>query len=250
MRKYLLGYSVWDKQDMIVEIMEGIRDNISPERVELFFIFDGCTDNSIDVFNKNYDIVLSNFIKRTQINITEKFEAQCHNIFLDYLLTKELSAAIIFQDDVFIKQPTLLSDIDKILDMYGDKIGVIGGRDGFEKMFKDSTGSHWSEPKDIRIKNLNMGEYVAVKMINFGPVIYPISTVKKVGLLDVNTFKFFYLDIDYSLRCSKQDLKNVVMGTEMEHKKYGKYSESSVYNNSIGRIDLDSFNTKISQGYY
>ena len=246
-RKYLTAYAVWNKEDAVVPILKGIAKSIKPIESDLLFVFDGCTDNSFENYRKN---VLTDYINNYIINVEEQYEFKCHNQILTYAKEHGYDATIIFQDDHILDHRNLIDHIDKILDKYGDSIGIIGGRDGFNMLYHYAVGSSWSEPKENRIRDLAPGEFCEMKCINFGPAIYAKSTVTKIGLLDTNSFTFFQADLDYSCRSLATNLKNVVMGTNLKHEKIGKVSASKVYYDNISAKDSASYNRKVSEGYY
>ncbi len=242
--KNLVAYSIWNKQDMLNAIMTGILVNFNPNQTDVLFIFDGCSDKSLSIFMRNYGIILQNFDVHYIINPTEEYEYNCQNKIIEFMLNNNYEYVIIFQDDELLGINNIPVILQKIFSLYGNFTGLVGGRDGFNIMFKNGIGSEWSEPLHSKIKYLNTEQFEEVLYLNNGPMVFKKSMVEKIGFLDTNNFTWFYGEIDYCIRCIKAGFKNVVFGTDIVHTKFGKVSNSKIYDNITSAKDLKNLHKK------
>lgn len=228
MRKYLIGYPIWGgKRDMITYLIQGIRENIDPDQADVVFLFTNCVDDSYDKFIKNQDLLEDYCSKAMMYTGDDLAEGEQHNILMkvfmqDYLQHKAL---IVPQDDNRINGTSLISDLNLLLDVAGDSIGLVGGRDGYNPGYADMVGSPFSGSDNYITRRLAIGEFEQRMMLNTGPLVYTRSTIEKVGLNDPEN-KIYAMD-DYALRAHFLGLKNYVMGMEILHKQFGKLGRPS-----------------------
>jgi len=230
--KYLITFSIWNKEDMITTLMDAIEEH-TPDDTLVHFMFDDPQDKSVDNFKAH----------------AKKSEREwAHTVFNDEVqeiythrhamtLGAELGcrAVICYQDDMRLTGP-IIEHVEAMLDHYGDTIGIAGGRDGYDGGYHNMISSRWSESVNI-VRWLTNGEHAPSRFLNPGPMIYPMSTYEKVGPLPKG-FKHFYIWDAYCGMCLSKGLQNVVIGTSLEHKKFGKVLASTFYSGNAGAEDM------------
>lgn len=241
--KHLLGYVIWNKAEQIEWLIDGILESFDPKQVDLAFVFDNPTDGSFGKFTEllpklsAYNVV---FVKVTGVD-TYKFP--CQNYLLEFAIEKRKYKTLICpQDDQKITDPYMIHNIENILDR-DRHVGVIGLRDGFEFGYGNMVSSSWSE-SEYDQPRLNNGAWNQVKLINDGPIVYPISTIKKVGTHDVESYNRFYIEDDYCMKCNEAGLRNYVMGNSLIHDRSKSSVASDHYSSNFGEQDLIKFRNK------
>jgi len=225
--KYLLGYSIWNKVDMLSWLMEGAVNNFSPQDTELAFHFDSCSDGSTEAFDTmvDYWLILRGGWKHEQIHklisTTETREVGGHNRLIDLFLTLNADILIVAQDDQHFLKPVTpcLDALYAALAPLGPPLGIVGGRDAYDRGYANFTGSKWSESAVQR--RVEHGEFVALPHMNSGPVCYTRAVIEKVGKLDEG-FRAYYVWDDYGERARKAGFVNGVMGMDLIHAKFGR----------------------------
>ena len=221
--KFVIGYSVWNKRDMLSWLLDGIHDTFSPDNTEVVFHFDACTDESDRVFDSLADTwLVRRGWKPEQIHKLvsheEVRELGGHNKIMQWFMEHQpIDFCIVAHDD-----QRLTADIRPHLaalkERYGDRLGLIGGRDGYGAGYSQFTGSFWSESTVQR--RVALGEFVALPYQNSGPNVYTAHLIGKVGYLDPE-FKAYYVWDDYGHRAMQQGFVNGVMGMDLIHRKFG-----------------------------
>jgi len=247
MRRYMVGYGIWNKQDMIGWLLEGV-GTYTPEATHVRFVFDSCVDDS----EKNFDMLSSQIIKnvaRTSHMVVSKeklatvtHEYGLHNAILRHFMQEtDCDVLIIPQDDQRICGPMILR-MEGLLDSYRDRIGLIGGRDGYERGLVGIVGSMWSE--STLTARLQPGIWREATFLNSGPLIYTRKVVEKVGYVDTK-YEHWYGWDDYCMRCRHvYGLMNVVVGTEIRHLKFGKVPGTTYYTDGSLARDYARFKSK------
>lgn len=239
--KYTIGYPVWNKIDMVPWMCEGIKNNFNPENTDVVFCFDICDDGSEEAYDKEVETTLKDF-KCSKISSPDKVlrEVGGHNLLLKDFLTKDSDIIIIPQDDQKFLAP-VVPDIEKIYAKLGDQTGIIGGRDGFFANYAQMCGSKHSE--SVNIRKLEHGEWEERPYLNSGPIVYGKKLVKTIGLLDEN-FHAFYVWDDYGALSKKHGFRNVVLGMDIEHRKFGRCGQTYWYTSDISSHDNNLLHTK------
>ena len=211
MKEFTIGIPIHNKSHMISDILWGLKDNIT-EEVDYIFIFDGCTDDS----EKEFDHAIKDFNWNiTKIRTDNIFQLLTNNLIFDTFKTENV---IIFQDDMVLKDSKYLEYLKNLKNIYKDKLGIVGSRDGFEKNYSDMYGSLFSESKNRII--LKSGEYREKSMINIGPIMLTQTLISKVGKFDEVYGKGSYEEMEYSLKCKNLGLINIVLGIDLLHSKH------------------------------
>jgi len=228
----MVGYGVWNKQDMIGWLLEGIGTYV-PEATHVRFVFDSCVDNSEKNFDMMSSQILKNVARTSHMTISKErcdavvHEYKLHNALLRYFVHEtNCDVLIVPQDDQRICGPMILR-MEGLLDSYGDRIGLIGGRDGYESGLSGIVGSAWSE--STLNARLQPGMWKEATFLNSGPLIYTRKVAENVGFIDAE-YQHWYGWDDYCMRCKyTHGLVNVVVGTEIRHLKFGKVPGTTYY---------------------
>ncbi|KKK96326.1 hypothetical protein LCGC14_2663900, partial [marine sediment metagenome] len=157
------------------------------------------------------------------VNKVETMEIGCHfqlmRYFMDYT---DCDVLVLPQDDHRFTGP-ILQHVDAALDAHGGRAGVLGGRDGYELGLQRMMSSEWSESVTA-IRRLAPGEHVERPYVNPGPMIYTRELVDAIGYYNMD-FRCFYWWNDYCHRSLAAGFVNVLLGTAIQHKKFGKVPE-------------------------
>ena len=235
---FTIAYAIYNKGYMIDEIIDGLVYSMRGD-IKYRFILDGCTDNSREVLEKE----IAKLANAEYTETDDIFELATSNIFLREFDTDFL---VIFQDDMVMRDKNFISNVENVYSAYGDELGLLGCRDGFDAGYSNMCGSRFSASRGRKI--LEPGDYCERMMVNTGPIIFMRRLLERVGYLDDIYTKGTYDDMDYSLRCYEAGLKNIVMGVDMIHDKFlykhsgGKHTSQDVLSDMLrinGKIFKD-----------
>lgn len=254
--KLFVGYSIWNKVDMVVWLLDGIVRNFEADKVQLGFVFDTCDDGTVEAFNSvsNWWLVRNGFkfsgeTWDNQLRGTHDWstpfqtdrpirEVGGHNRLLQMFLKSDCDMAIIAQDDQQFARPVYY-DYSKLREIYGDRLGIIGGRDGYGPSFRGMASSMWSESNTH--ERLPYGSYAERPYFNSGPVGYTRKLVETVGLLD-DQFTAYYVWDDYGARALAAGFQSVVLSTHIIHAKFGR-TKATVFTDASA-ADMDRLRSK------
>jgi glycosyltransferase involved in cell wall biosynthesis len=200
-KRISVGYTIFNKKNLIPEIIEGFKD-ILDENDEFIIVFDGCTDNSYEIF-----CYLKHFLKcRVNIQIfkEDEFEIKANNWILENAL---YDTVVLFQDDILNKDKNIREKIFEVYKKFGKKTGLIGGRSGYEldgfsdfpekSINKVSNWEHLPKQYGIRLKE---GESYPRTFLNRGPIVFSRNLINEVGLLEESYYPLWGDDLDYCAR--------------------------------------------------
>jgi hypothetical protein len=222
--KFTIGYTVWNKVDMVSWLLEGIINTFSPADTEVVFHFDACTDGSDAAFDSlvPYWLMRRGGFRPEQIHKivsrAEVREVGGHNALMHWFMERQGQFLIVAQDDQQLKSPPC-PFIEKLAKTYGKDLGLIGGRDGYGVGYTNFTGSQWSESAVQH--RLGHGEFVALPYMNSGPIVYNARLISEVGFLD-EEYRAYYVWDDYGHRALQKGFVNGVMGMDLIHAKFGR----------------------------
>ncbi|GAG08438.1 unnamed protein product, partial [marine sediment metagenome] len=209
--KYLIAYSIWNKEDMIVPLMQAIEKHV-PNEVLVEFMFDDPQDRSVDNFKAHAAKSGREWLHK--VFDKEVQEIQTHRYAMAHGAELGCRAVVCYQDDMRLTGP-IIEPVEAMLDYYGEGIGIAGGRDGYDGGYNNMISSSWSESASAT-RRLENGAHVPAQFLNPGPMIYPMITYAKVGPLPQG-FKHFYVWDAYCGMCIDKSLQNAVIGTALEH---------------------------------
>jgi GT2 family glycosyltransferase len=214
---FTIGYAIHNKGYMLDKIIDGLVDSI-PETYEVKYVFilDGCSDNSKEIL-----AIEGKKLKNVEVIETpDLFELRTNNILMKSFDTDFL---IIFQDDMVLKDSNFLANLINVYSIYGDNLGLVGCRDGFNDGYSDLYGSEFSDSKKTLV--LKSGDYAPKLMLNRGPIIFTKNLIEKIGLFDEAYNNGTFEEMEYCLKCHKAGLINVVMGIDLIHSKFDDKAE-------------------------
>jgi hypothetical protein len=224
--RHVIAYSVYNKVDMIAWLLDGVVRNFNPKTTEVVFHFDVCADDSIKAFSSMTDFWLTNRGFKWRVLVADQTKPQLreiggHNAILRYCIdATDAQFITIAQDDQHFNQP-VEEHIEALAKAFGDKLGMIGGRDGYDWGYHRFTGSFWSE--SALQERLKHGEWRERPCMNTGPLVYNRKVVEAIGYQDENFVAYYAWD-DYALRAIKAGFINLVLGMDVTHAKFGRVS--------------------------
>lgn len=214
MSSFTIGYPIHNKGYMMDEIINGLVHSVgdSVHDIKYKFILDGCSDNSKRVLKRE----MSKLDNAEYIETDDLFQLRTFNLLMADFDTDFL---IIFQDDMVLRDTAFLDNILNVYLKYGDRMGMLGCRDGFDAGYKNMSGSRFSE-SSMRTEVLDSGKYREKMMINIGPIVVTKKLIEAMGYFDEIYGKGVYEEMEYSLRCTLKGLATIVMGVDLIHSKF------------------------------
>lgn len=213
-----MGLTLWNKNALIPKLVFALKDSFTEED-EFLFLFDNCTDKSLQTFMG----IKSYLPSEPRIFVTKEdlFETKANNKLL-----KEASGDIIilFQDDIVCHDKNIREKVRRLINGYGNKLGLVGGRSGFElsgfKKFPEKPMrrvSNWEHlPKQYR-KRLGEGGFEERTFLNRGPLVFTRHLLNQVGYFDEEFAPLWGDDLDYCARAKyKYHKKNIVFQCDVE----------------------------------
>ncbi|WYD80839.1 MAG: hypothetical protein V8K32_00285 [Candidatus Electrothrix gigas] len=207
---FTIGYTVFNKAHLIEKIVESLS---RMHGIPLIFLFDGCTDGSVEIFLKHRD-ALDN-CRAFVNNGYDRFEI-CSNNFI--LKQFETDCCMLIQDDLILKNSEIFKLAEKVYEN-DPCAGLVGFKDGYEMeiadVYKNFISAPWSTSK-YRDNILKKGEYCERTYVNRGPLCVPKAVISSIGYLDEGFYPLFWDDNDYSKRSSKAGFNNYIAYSEIE----------------------------------
>jgi len=240
--KTFVGYTIWNKVDMIAWLLGGIVNNF-PKGTHVGFCFDNCTDDSEAAFDamRGYWLDRRGFIVHKLAPPVTVGLVGGTNILLDIFMGTDCDICFTPQDDQRIENPVHL-DLERLMAAYGPRLGGVGCRDGFYAGYASPVCSRWSTSGlPYAPQRLETGEWAERPYYNDGPVAYPRHLVSAIGKLDAG-FGGFYVWCDYGGTAEKAGFKNVILGGEVTHACWGRFTPSKfavdgvMANNDLARL--------------
>lgn len=237
--KLYLAYSLFGKPDMLSWLMEGIVDNFSPTDTQLGFFFDTDYDRVDEAFEHMRDFWLHCMGKPECNARTKPFKYEAwksdhqvrevggHNEILRHFMASDCDLCLIPQDDIRFLAP-IKHHLEQLMEDVGPKLGIVGGRDGYDWGLKNVAGSLWSDSNPGPETWLKHGQWTPRPMMNSGPIAYTRAVIEKVGYLD-EEFIAWHVWEDYGLRAEAAGFKNAIMGMDVRHAKFGRQPTAWIY---------------------
>jgi len=223
---FSVGYTFYNREDMVVPVLEGIARCFSND-CEVILHFDACTDRSLQTFKKNCSILGKREVKVLKTK-RDLFELKSNNLHID-TFTRDVLA--IFQDDMVCVDPYLCGRVERVMDEYGERLGLLGARDGYEVEGGervDFARNEWSSTQEGVL--IGMGEWFEHTFINRGPIFLTRNLLEKVPCFNEDFYPGSFDDRDFCCRAKfLHGLSNVVM--------YSRIREVRTYKTTI----LDEF---------
>lgn len=214
MNRFNYIITIHNKQDLISQVLNSILRCIGPHS-HVYPVLDGCTDGTEAIIDQ---IVRScDGLPITKIYAPDVHEIRAINTALNSIPQEGEGYNIIMQDDVILGDRNIEKKIEAIYHHYNQEIGMLSFRHGvslgldteageiFERDLIETCygpGGHNSPLLPARASRC----MVAVR----SPECISFSTVRKVGILDERYAPFTFDNHDYSIRCLKSGLSNLV----------------------------------------
>ncbi len=196
-----IGYTIYNKAHLMPQIVKGIRKSFFPED-ELIMVFDNCTDGSLEEFKKLEHTISCS--KKIIVPKKELFEIKANNLILKEARSDMI---VLFQDDIICLDPQIKQKIFRVFSYYGKRLGLLGGRTGFELDGKPdfpfkthnvvSNWEHKQKQYGVRLKN---GEWQERTILNRGPLVFTKELIEEIGYLDEVYFPLWCDCTDYSCK--------------------------------------------------
>lgn len=218
MKGISIGYTIWNKKGLLPKVIYGLKESFG-ENDEFVFLFDNCTDDSIGVFES-----LKRYLpSKPKIIITyeDLYEVKANNRLLE---ESTGDIVILFQDDIVCHDKNIREKVKNIVHGYGNKLGLLGGRSGFEltgeNIFPERTYyrvSNWEHLGKQYGEKLPEGGFKERTFLNRGPLVFTRKLLNQVGYLDEEFAPLWGDDLDYCAEAKfKYHKKNVVFQCDVE----------------------------------
>ena len=217
--KFTIGYAIHNKAHLLLQIIDGIKESFDSED-QLIFVFDNCTDNSIDEYLRLRPSIPNPCLQI--VNSVDGFEIKANN---QILRNASNDVIILFQDDMICHDPEIKNKIVTLIRKVPN-LGLMGGRSGYELESTDfpekpvNKISNWEHKEDQFQERLKGNLYYAKRtFLNRGPLVFTRELINIVGYLDEEYYPQSIDDLDYCARAAfKHGLQNVVFECEIESK--------------------------------
>lgn len=180
-----------NKENMIVDVCNGILNNISKLTQQIIVVFDGCEDNT-EFLVKN---VLKNYNKKLDFVYTDDvFELKANNAGLKKV---DNDYVILIQDDMIIKEKDFDKRMLKPFINFNDVFAVTSqtAHNNIEK-----NGYLYAYNEADRRKGYSRDFYGVREIANRGPLMYDYSDIVKLNFFDEDFCPNSYDDHDISYR--------------------------------------------------
>ncbi len=217
--KLYVHYTVWNKAAHVPWLCEGIK--YLPKDTVIDFVFDNCTDNSLQNFvDHGINGTLKEFKDIRYFESTKKLRAPNTNDAIERFMASDCDLFLTPQDDQKVQDKHIHRNLARLY-AQEPNVGLVGMRDGIihNTQIEYFSCSHSHAVKE-NVTWLEGGQYKEVHFVNDGPLCFSKATIEKVGLLDTEYWAH-YIDNDYCKRCNDHGFRNFVMGAEIIHEKWG-----------------------------
>lgn len=230
-RGYLFAYTIWNKADMVPLIFGSVLDSFGPEDAGLLFVFDSPEDDAPGMYHRYRVNAAYGYQCGAIVNERDEwYESGSHNAAIGYFLGSPLyHTLVVFQDDQRLRPGNqLLDHLDRLRGEYGQTLGVISGREGWEPGGREIVSGP-SSGSNVDSMKIPVGAFQARTLQNRGPIVYPRHVVERVGSLDLSRFRIWHAEVDYSYRAAQCGFVNGVLGMDLAHRAIGKVTASRTY---------------------
>lgn len=219
MSKAMVGVGVFGKQDMIPWILTGIT-NAFPKGTRVVFFFEACTDLSKPNFLEWAPRILGeNYPWSYGESSQHILEHGVHNWLIQEFLKTDCDWLIVPHDDNKFVGRTVFDDVERAIAQYGDRLGWISARDGYESSYAKIISSPFSSSNAARSK-LPIGQFVERSQMNTGPVVYTRSLINAIGGPSMEYEGWYWWD-DYALTAKHAGRQNLLLSMDCLHEKFG-----------------------------
>jgi hypothetical protein len=234
--KAFVGVSVFGKEEMLHWMLTGIQSSFPPGTV-VHFYFEACKDKSEENFLKHVDSVLGSEYPWSYSGSPDHIlEHGAHRLLISKFMETDCDYIVIPHDDNRFLSNQIPKQIETVIETYTESLGWISCRDGYDFGYRDMISSQFSSSDKARAK-LDHGQWAERTMMNTGPVIYTRKLINKVGLPDPD-MAWYWWD-EYALRCHHAGLKNILLGMDCAHYKFGQIQNNhALFDGALVAKDL------------
>jgi len=204
-----IGYAIWNR-NALEWLIEGLLESCPSIRTAWAFI-DNDAEHELFLTLQHRLPIVPKIINYHGPDISE---GQQHNLLIQWGFDEKLDMVLCPQDDNRVKDPALADNLAKLFDKYGDKLGIVGGRD----MYGPGYAGMASCPHSLSVlatRRIGIGETcVGMPLMNTGPFAYPMRCMGTIGLHDSN---LIYGHDDITLRADLAGFTNVLLGMDIIH---------------------------------
>lgn len=243
MSRAMVGVGVFGKQDMIPWLLTGIT-NAFPKGTRVVFFFEACTDKSEANFLEWAPRILKDdYPWYHGSSPTHILEHGVHNWLIQEFKKSDCDWLIVPHDDNKFVGRTVFGDVERAIAEYGQKLGWISARDGYESSYSNMISSPFSASNTAGRK-LPIGNYAPRSQMNTGPVVYTRSLIEKIGGPSMDYEGWYWWD-DYALTAKHAGLTNLLLSMDCLHEKFGKLQDNpALFDSALVARDLARLNAK------
>lgn len=184
--------TVYNKENLIRNVLLGILNNISDKTTEFIVVLDGCTDNSEKILLETLNSLDLSQLKVQILKTDDVYETRANNVGLK---ASSGDYCIIFQDDMVVREKNFDKRLIQPLLQYDDLFAVTA-RNAHNLFLKDNIGMiDWCDivggpvgdrfDHSYRIPSDFDRDTMHLKLvINRGPVAFDMSKLKRLNYFD------------------------------------------------------------------
>ena len=233
--KFYVHYTWWNKETHMNWVLDAL---MYFDDLIIDIVFDNPKDNSLDYLLKHR---INNKHKVVYFISDKKLRWPNTNDAIERFMQTDCAVFFSPQDDMKVQDKFIFKNLAALY-ATEPNVGLVGMRDGVFDGSQYFSSCHSPSGGRERIW-LRSGEYKHVEFVNDGPIAVHRNTIKKAGLFSTEYWAHFS-DNDYCFRCNALGLKNFVMGAEIVHEKWGKVSQSEVWNKDYSDHDWEVYRRK------
>jgi glycosyltransferase involved in cell wall biosynthesis len=206
--------TIHNRQDLIERVLTAVLISAG-ENSHIYLVLDGCTDRTESIV----DSMLMDWVGLpvSKLYASDVHEIRSLNIALRFVPQTGEGYNVLIQDDIILRDRQFEKKVLAIYRQFNGNIGVLSFRHG-ANLGLDEIKAEIVETDIIEsVYGQGMVEtplapgHAAIRMVCMrSPQCISFNTIRNVGLLDEKFAPYTYDDYDYSLRCMKAGLQNVV----------------------------------------
>jgi glycosyltransferase involved in cell wall biosynthesis len=194
MKKVSCLLTVHNKESLIFDVCNGIKENISSSVDEIIVVLDGCTDSSESIVNQVFKDLK---IKLNYVYTDDVFELKANNAGLKCVTNDYV---ILIQDDMVVKEKDFDLRMIKPFLEFNDVFAVTSQTAHNNKIFNNLLLC--DNPADRR-EGYPRDKFAVREIANRGPLMYDYRDVVKLNFFDEFLAPNSYDDHDISYRAYK-----------------------------------------------
>lgn len=211
--------TVHNKEDLIERVLGAILV-CAGENSHIYPVLDGCTDGT--------EAVIDELMRRCDgLPITKLYAPNVHeirslNIALSQVPQEGEGYNILLQDDIILGDRNFESKVEAVHEHFEHKVGVVSFRHGVNVQLLNEAGEIAESDivescfgQGMAAVPLLPGEAAVRMVVLRSPECISCRTVREIGILDERYAPYTYDDHDYSMRCLRAGLSNLVYAVKV-----------------------------------